>query len=138
MIEIIADAVTALQAEVKGYPEGVQIWMKVMAVTFLTSIFFVYKHTGARWFLLAFVINIIGLIAGKILFPDATRTIIGSFVHVFFWTPILWAVWRPTSWRSLASTRNNKLNWLYLVWLCGASLVMAISLAFDFRTLFQM
>ena len=138
MLDIISETIIALQSEVKDYPENVQIWMKIMAASFLLSILFVYKKPGARWILLAFAINLVGLIAGKILFPEATRTTIGSIVHVIFWTPILWAVWRPSKRPSLSLTQNNYLHWVYLTWLCWASLVMAISLVFDLRTLLQM
>ena len=138
MIEIISETVIALQGEARSYPENVQIWMKIMAISFLLSIFFVYKKSGARWILLAFVVNVIGLIAGKILFPEATRTTIGSIVHITFWTPILWVVWCPAKRPSLSLTQNNNLHRVYVVWLCWTSLILAISLVFDLRALLQM
>ena len=94
MLELFTEAVTALQSETASYPDNVQIWMKLMGMSFLASVFFVYSKAGARWILLALVCNILGLIIGKVVFPDASRTVIGTCVHLLFWTPILWAVWR--------------------------------------------
>ena len=77
------DAITALQAETTTYPQNVQIWMKLMAGSFLVSIIFVYSKTGARWILAAFVLNGLGLVIGKMLFPEVSRTLIGTSVHYF-------------------------------------------------------
>ena len=51
MLDLVTEAVTALQAETSTYPQNVQIWMKLMAVSFLVSIVFVYSRVGARWIL---------------------------------------------------------------------------------------
>ena len=138
MLEIVTEAVTALQSETASYPKNVQIWMKLMGISFLVSIFFAYSKSGARWILLALVSNILGLIIGKVVFPDASRTVIGTCVHLLFWPPILWAVWRSV--RVLSPSRDIKgyLDWVYFIWLFWASLLMSISLFFDFRTLIDL
>jgi hypothetical protein len=68
----------ALETETASYPHAVQIWMKVMGASFLASLVFVRSKTGARWIFAALVLNIMGLVIGKIAFPDASRTAIGT------------------------------------------------------------
>lgn len=138
MLDLISDAVTALQAEAITYPQNVQTWMKLMGGSFLASIIFVYSKPAARWILAALVLNILGLIVGKILFPDESRTVIGTCVHILFWPAILWGVWRSASNISFSRDVNGLFDWAYIVWLAWASLLISISLFFDFRTLIAM
>lgn len=138
MLEVFTEAVNALQSESASYPKNVQIWMKLMGISFLASIFFAYSKTGARWILLALVLNILGLIIGKVVFPDASRTVIGTGVHLIFWPPILWAVWRSVTVLSPWRDMKSYLDWVYFTWLLWASLLMLISLVFDFRTLIDL
>lgn len=138
MWELTKEAAIALQSETASYPENVQIWMKLMGMSFLASVFFAYSKTGARWILLALVSNILGLIIGKVVFPDASRTVIGTGVHLLFWPPILWATWRSASALSFSQDMKGYLDWVYIIWLFWASLLMSISLFFDFRTLILM
>jgi len=93
----VISAVAALQEETASYPGYVQVWMKVMGMSFLFSIMFLYSRTGARWIFAALVLNILGLVLGKIDFPDESRTVIGTIVHLVFWPAILWAVWLSTT-----------------------------------------
>jgi hypothetical protein len=135
MLELVREAVLALQSETAAYPQAVQLWMKVMGLSFLASIVFVRWRVGARWILLALVLNILGLITGKIAFPEASRTVIGTYVHLLFWPAILWAVWRTLKFSTLVRRESHVSDWAYLAWLVWASLLMAISLVFDVRTL---
>jgi hypothetical protein len=135
LLDLVINAVTALQEETASYPGYVQVWMKVMGMSFLFSIMFLYSRTGARWIFAALVLNILGLVLGKIAFPDESRTTIGTIVHLVFWPAILWAVWLSTK-RLLFSREGKSLfNRIYIVWLAWASLLMSISLFFDLRTL---
>jgi hypothetical protein len=134
MLELITDSVTALQIETAHYPQGVQIWMKLMGLSFMASVFFIYSRSGARWILLALVLNILGLIIGKIIFPEASRTTIGTTVHILFWSPILWAALRTFKQFSFSRAKNSPFDWAYFIWLAWACLLMAISLLFDYRT----
>jgi hypothetical protein len=134
MIEHVTEAMTALQSETAHYPQSVQIWMKLMGISFMASIFFIYSKSGARWILLALVLNILGLIIGKIIFPEASRTAIGTTVHILFWSPILWAALRTFRQFSFSRAENSLVDWAYFIWLAWACLLMAISLLFDFRT----
>lgn len=133
MLTLISDAITSLQLETATYSHNVQIWMKVMAGSFLISILFVRTKPGARLILAALLLNIMGLIIGKIIFADASRTQLGTYVHVLFWPAILWVLIKTES--LLLKTIQSPYDWAYVIWLCWACLLMCISLFFDFRTL---
>ena len=135
MIDLIAQAITSLQLESSSYSEGVQTWMKVMGFSFLASLLFVRNKVAARWILAALVLNILGLISGKILFPGESRTMIGTYVHLVFWPPILCAVWRTCRHHSLSQHFQTRFDGFHTVWLIWACSLMAISLVFDARTL---
>ena len=135
MFEAILEAITQLQLEASSYPSGVQIWMKVMAVSFLGSLLFVYSKKGARWILAAFVINVVGLIVVKTIFNDLTRTEIGTYIHLIFWTPVLLLVWKSKSRPTLSKGTSSIANLSYLVWISWASLLMLISIVLDARQL---
>ncbi len=135
MFEPILEAITQLQLEASSYPSGVQIWMKVMAVSFLGSLLFVYSKKGARWILAAFVINVVGLIVVKTIFNDLTRTEIGTYIHLIFWTPVLFLVWKSKSRPTLSKGTSSIANLSYLVWIPWASLLMLISIVLDARQL---
>ena len=135
MFEPILEAITQLQLEASSYPSGVQIWMKVMAVSFLGSLLFVYSKKGARWILAAFVINVVGLIVVKTIFNDLTRTEIGTYIHLIFWTPVLLLVWKSKSRPTLSKGTSSIANLSYLVWISWASLLMLISIVLDARQL---
>ncbi len=134
MLELITESVTALQSETANYPQSVQIWMKLMGLSFMASVFFIYAKTGARWILLALVLNVLGLVVGKMVFPEASRTAIGTTVHILFWSPILWAALRTFKQFSFSQAENSLFDWAYFIWLAWACLLMSISLLFDFRT----
>ena len=135
MLDIVTNAVAALQAETASYPHAVQIWMKVMGASFLAGLVFVRSKTGARWIFAALILNIMGLVIGKIAFPDAGRTAIGTYVHLLFWPAILWAVWGSARQLTFSRQQNRTFDWIYIVWLGWASLLMSISLIFDIRAL---
>jgi hypothetical protein len=138
MLELARKAAIALQSEADTYPQGVQIWMKVMAASFFAGIFFAYSKVGARWIFAALLLNILGLVIGKIVFPEESRTAIGTYVHILFWPPILWATWRSAKKLSFSPQANNIFDWVYIGWLAWASMLIIVALAFDFRTLLFM
>jgi len=137
MLDLIREAVTSLQNETLAYSQGVQLWMKVMGFSFLFSIVFIYKKVAARWIFAALILNILGLIVGKIVFPDESRTIIGTYVHLIFWPPILWAIWRTTMRQTIAKNFKSLFDGIHMVWLIWASALIVISLFFDIRTVIQ-
>lgn len=136
MLDLITEAVSALQAETSSYSVNVQIWMKVMGLSFLGSLVFVYWKTGARWIFAALILNVLGLVVGKILFPELSRTVIGTYVHILFWPALLWAAGRSIVPLALSQKVNAVFDWVYIVWLSWACLLLFISLVFDFRSLF--
>lgn len=138
MLELVSQAVTALQAETANYPDGVQTWMRLMGLSFAISIAFVYSRAGARWILAALILNILGLVIGKMLFPELSRTVIGTCVHLLFWPAILWMVWRSVKARSHAQNKTGLFHTIYLAWLGWSVLLMVISLLFDLRSFIQM
>jgi len=135
-MDTILEAWNSLQGETTQYPQGVQIWMKVMGLSFLASIAFIYAKPAARWILLALVLNIIGLISGKILFPEASRTMIGTSVHLMFWPVILFMIWRKPP--IMAWPNSNGFGKIYVIWICWASLLLSISIILDARTFVNM
>lgn len=136
MLDTVREAISALQAETGTYPQGVQVWMKVMGLSYLASILFVLRRVGARFIFGALVLNLLGLVVGKLLFPEATRTEIGTVVHLLFWPLMLWGVWRSPEVFSFFRSRsgNSVLDWVYFAWLGWACLLLVISLLLDFRT----
>ncbi|MFT5572246.1 MAG: hypothetical protein ACI9FR_001169 [Cryomorphaceae bacterium] len=48
MFEPVLEAINQLQLEASSYPLCTQTWMKLMAISFLTSVIFVYSKSGAR------------------------------------------------------------------------------------------
>ncbi len=134
MLELIREAVAANQAEAATYSQGVRTWMAVMSIAFLSSVIFAPWKTGARWILAATLVNILGLILIKAFFPELSRTMIGTSVHLIFWTPILWMIWRPSAATRRIADFQGHTGLIYRVWLLAASAIMATSLVLDART----
>lgn len=131
-------AFNQLQLEASTYPQGVQVWMKLMAVSFLAGVFFAYWRKGARWVLAAFAINIVGLIGVKMMLPDLTRSAIGTYIHLIFWPPILWQVWSPANRQTFRRPISVIASSSYFAWVSWVSLIMLISIVLDFRNLITM
>lgn len=134
MIDLIRETMTANQAEAAHYPQAVQIWMRVMAVAFLSSAVFAPWKQGARWILAGMVINIAGLIIVKMINPDLSRYVIGTTVHLIFWTLALYLVWRPQARARRQADFQGGFGRVYQVWLVAASVIMAASLVLDARS----
>jgi len=137
MLELIREAIASLQNETLAYSQSVQVWMRVMGFSFLFSVVFIHKKVAARLILTALVLNILGLIVGKIIFPNESRTIIGTYVHLIFWPPILWAIWRTSMRQTIAQNFKSLFDGIHMVWLIWASTLIVISLFFDIRTVLQ-
>ncbi len=135
MLDIIRETMTALRLESAGYSDGVQIWMRVMAIAFFSAIVFVIWKRGARWILAAILVNIAGLIIFKTLYPELTRTAIGTSIHLAFWPIALWAIWNAGARNARRDEPASLFNTVYTVWLIAVSAVMATSIILDARTL---
>lgn len=134
MLDTIRETMAALRLEAGGYSEGVQIWMKVMSVAFLSAVIFAPWKAGARWILLAMVINIAGLIILKSIDPTLTRSAIGTSIHLAFWTIAIWAIWRPAARAVRRADQGSVFNRVYSIWLIVASAIMVASIILDART----
>lgn len=134
MLELIREAMASNQAEASTYSQAVRVWMGIMSIAFLTSVVFAPWKAGARWILLAMLINIAGLVFVKAAMPELTRTLIGTAVHLLFWTPALFMIWRPGARETRISDFSGVTGRLYQLWLVIASLIMATSLVLDART----
>lgn len=134
MLELIREAMASNQAEAGTYSQAVRTWMGIMSVAFLTSVVFAPWKAGARWILIAMLINIAGLVFVKVAMPELTRTTIGTTVHLLFWTPALFMIWRPSARDTRIRDFSGGTGRLYQVWLVLASVIMATSLVLDART----
>jgi hypothetical protein len=112
--------------------------MKLMGGSFLGSIIFVYSKPTARWILAALILNILGLVIGELAFPETGRTVIDTYVHLLFWTPTLWIVCRGAKRCSFSRQTNSLFDCIYIIWLVWASLLIFISLIFDFHSFILM
>jgi len=135
MIEMISNVFLSLQSETAGYPQPILIWMRIMALSYLASLVFVYSRPGARWILAVFVTNVVGLVLGRILFPYASRAELGASTHLLFWPILLWCAWRPNIRPSFQPEANGLFGWIYVVWLCWVSLLICISVVLDLKIL---
>ena len=65
------DAMTALQAEAAGYPAGVRVWMKLMAISFFSGLLFAPWRREALWVVLMAIATMVLLVVGKVIDPSA-------------------------------------------------------------------
>ena len=137
MLDVLNNAFLALQAESSSYPEPVRIWMRVLAISFIVSVVFIRSQSGARWILAAFLINVTGLITGKVMFPDLSRTLMGTSIHIIFWPIALWAVWRPAA-RPSMNLPEGVFDRFYVAWILWISILISISLVLDARTMVRL
>ncbi len=135
MIETLVDAITALRQEGASYPQGVQLWMKIMAAFLFASVLFVYAKPASRWILAALLFNILGLVIGKSIFPEFSRTDIGTVVHLAIWPGMLWGVWHSIKKSTAPANTSGFYNRAYIGWLFCACAIMVTSLILDFRNL---
>jgi len=132
MIETLAEAMSALQTETAAYPDGVRIWMRVMGLSLFISVLFTPWKSGARWVLVITIATAMGLIVGKVLFPEVTRDLIGQVLHLLLWPFALYALWRSLE-RSAVVV--SKVDVVYRFWRYWVSAVISVSLVLDARGL---
>ncbi len=131
---MIKEAIAANQEEAAAYAPAVRAWMAVMALSFMSSVIFIFWKSGARWVLTALVINMLGLIVIKALFPAFTRTGIGTVVHLVFWSFVIFMIWRPRARARRTSDFMGSWGKVYFAWLVGVTSIMFVSLILDART----
>lgn len=133
-MEIFHNSWNALQTEAALYPASVQLWMRIMALSFGAGIVFVPWKNGARWIVAALMVNMLGLIVVKAVFPELSRTIIGTIIHLVFWSFALWMVWNPSPRNIIKTEFASIFGRVYIAWLIWVSSIMAVSLVLDART----
>ncbi len=132
MFETLAEAMLALQTEAAAYPDGVRLWMRVMGGSLFLSVLFIPWKNGARWVLLLTIATVLGLIIGKVLFPDLARDTIGQVLHLVLWPFALYALWRASE---RAADGISKVDVVYRFWRYWVSAVIVVSLILDARGL---
>ncbi len=137
-MELIQEAVFSLQQESLSYSAGVQLWMKVMALSFVASVLFIYSRLGARWLLAGFLVNVVGLIVIRVVWPEISRSSAGTMIHLVFWPWVLFGVWSSAKADFPSDSQITVFGWIYYVWLGWASALMGISLVLDARNVLLM
>ena len=127
-MEEIENALKLLRSEAASYPVGVQIWMRVMAVSYFSGIIFAWKQPSARWVVLTMVLTFCGLILGKLMLPELSRSAIGSIVHMVLWPILLFLIWRPGARTRPGEQLFDRIHFVWLIWI---TVLMVISLTLD-------
>lgn len=116
-----------VNAQMAELPSWVQIWMDWMMVIFLSSLFFVWKHKGARWVALSLILS---MPLGILVFYLSNTVHLLGIVHLLLWSPILIYIMRVEF-----KSDDFKLRSPYGVWTILLMVTIVISLLFDIRDL---
>jgi hypothetical protein len=130
----LGEAIKMLQAEAAAYPQGVQIWMRVMAISFFSGVVFIPWHRGAQWVVLVMAITALGLIVGKMLSPESSRALIGTTLHLSLWPILLVLLWRPVARKRRSESIKTTFDKVYQGWLIWVSVLIVVSLVLDATT----
>ncbi|MDE0952162.1 MAG: hypothetical protein OSA45_12900 [Halioglobus sp.] len=132
----LLDAMNALQAEAATYSQGLQVWMRIMAVSYFAGIVFVPWRREALWIVLMAAFTFVLLVIGKMLEPTLTRVFLGSVVHLILWPWILLLLWSPAA-RIQRRADDSQGLWRYVfpAWLVWVTALIVISLVFDAKYL---
>lgn len=134
-MDSIQSAIEALRTEAATYPDGVQLWMRVMSITYFLGLPLAFLNRRTLWIGGAAVLTAATLIVGKMLWPDVARDVIGAWAHIVIWPVALLATWRSGDARpGLAGGAGAK---LVFVWALFASALMVVSLGLDVGGLFR-
>lgn len=114
-------------AGIAATPLWVQIWLVILGLTFLSSLFFVRKHPIARW-------AIGGIMVSVPLTPVLVRAIGWPFLggaialgHIVFWSPALYLLLTR---RPFLDEANSA---AFRIWAAMMASVIIISFVFDIR-----
>jgi len=132
MHEELIEAISILMDEASAYSGGVRMWMRLMAVSLFISIVFALRKSGARWVLAIAVMTAMGMVIGKIIFPELARAMIGTTLHLVLWPFVLVVLWRPSERRAAVTT---KIDAAYRFWRYWVSALVTLSLFLDGRTM---
>jgi hypothetical protein len=114
-----------MNAQLAVLPGWVQMWMNWMMFIFVASIFFMWRHKGARWTLLSFIIS---MPVGMLVFHLSNTVHLLGIVHLLLWTPLL-------AYMLLKEVKSDgfKFQSPYGVWAMLLMTTIMISLLFDIR-----
>jgi len=117
-------------AMMTGTSPAVQFWMGWMVLIMTASLLFIWKHKGARWSFIGFLI--IGVIA--LLIWNQTKNIhLFGIGHLIIWTPLVVYLYKTVI--SETARKMAPIGKPYFIWACLAFATMFISLIFDVRDL---
>ena len=105
--------------------EWLKVWLLFMAISMLSGIFFVWKHSEARWVVGGLFL---GLLMTKFIVPALSIINLSglvALVHVIFWSPALFVLLRNRPF-----TRGFS---AYAIWAGVVTAVISFSLIFDIR-----
>jgi hypothetical protein len=119
-------------AEVDALPQGVQTWMVFMRSLFLSSVFFAIWKKEARVILAMVVSNAILLFGYKAIFPEVHSGDIGRTIHLFLWTAVLYYLARQRREIFTDVRSGTVLTKIFGLWIFAVTMVLTISLVFDF------
>jgi hypothetical protein len=118
---MLADA----KQQIATLPRPVQLWMRWLNIVFLLGLFFVSRHDGARWALVAYAA---AFPVGALVFHVTREIRLTGVPHILFWTPLL-----PCLAHAAATDPYVRFGSLYAVWALLLGLTIAVSVAFDIR-----
>lgn len=111
--------------QISTLPRPVQLWMRWLNIVFLLGLFFVSRHDGARWALVAYAA---AFPVGALVFHVTREIRLTGVPHILFWTPLL-----PCLANSAATDPYVRFGSLYALWALLLGLTIAVSVAFDIR-----
>jgi hypothetical protein len=111
--------------QISFLPRSVQLWMRWLNIVFLLGLFFVSRHDGARWALVAYAA---AFPVGALVFHVTREIRLTGVPHILFWTPLL-----PCLANAAATDPYVRFGSLYAVWALLLGLTIAVSVAFDIR-----
>lgn len=106
-------------------PPVVGVWLKVMMVTFVSSLLFVWKHNAARVLLAGVAIS---MSCGPLIAQSLGLVVLSGYValmHLIFWSPALFFLLKERAFLKKLTP--------YSVWAGLAASVIMISFVFDVR-----
>ena len=114
-----------MNAQMVVLPTWVQVWMNWMIFIFVASVFFIWKHKGARWALLSFIIS---MPVGMLVFYLSNTVHLLGVVHLLLWMPLL-------VYMVLKEIKSDGFKYQspYGIWTVLLITTITISLLFDIR-----
>ena len=106
-------------------PQWVQVWIGIMAMSFLAGILFLKNHIPARWLIGGFVAGILFSKIAFSVFDLLPLSGLVALVHIVFWSPGLYKLVKEHAFLGPLSA--------YSVWAGWITFVVLFSFFFDMR-----